>query len=99
MSTPLLSVRNLSVSFRVRPDGNRPWARARTLQAVRGVSFDLAPAETLGIVGESGSGKSTLARALIGTVPAAAGAGALARHRPAGDGTEGAPPASPATSR
>ena len=73
MSTPLLSVRDLSVSFRVRPDGNRPWARARTLQAVRGVSFDLAPAETLGIVGESGSGKSTLARALIGTVPAAAG--------------------------
>ena len=73
MSAPLLSVRDLSVTFRVRSDGSRPWARARALQAVRGACFDLAPAETLGIVGESGSGKSTLARALIGTVPASAG--------------------------
>ena len=68
MSAPLLSVRDLSVSFRVRPRGSPPWVRTQALQAVRGVSFDLAPAETLGIVGESGSGKSTLARALIGTV-------------------------------
>ena len=73
MSAPLLSVRDLSVAFPVRPDGAAPWARRRKLQAVRGVSFDLAAGETLGIVGESGSGKSTLARALIGTVPAAGG--------------------------
>ena len=73
MSAPLLSVRDLSVTFRVRPRGSPPWTRALALQAVRGVSFDLAPAETLGIVGESGSGKSTLARALIGTVPATEG--------------------------
>ena len=73
MSAPLLSVRDLSVTFRVRPRGSPPWERAQALQAVRGVSFDLAPAETLGIVGESGSGKSTLARALIGTVPASRG--------------------------
>ena len=73
MSAPLLSVRDLSVTFRVRPRGSPPWTRARPLQAVRGVSFDLAPAETLGIVGESGSGKSSLARALIGTVPATQG--------------------------
>ena len=70
---PLLSVRGLSVDFAVRPRGIRPWARARSLTAVRGVSFDLAPGETLGIVGESGSGKSTLARALVGTVPASGG--------------------------
>ena len=73
MSEPLLSVRDLSVSFAVRPRGPRPWSRARTLRAVDGVSFDLAPGETLGIVGESGSGKSTLARALIGTLPASGG--------------------------
>ena len=73
MGDLLLSVRDLSVSFAVRPKGARPWSRARALRAVDGVSFDLAAGETLGIVGESGSGKSTLARALIGTVPAAGG--------------------------
>ena len=71
MTPPLLSVRDLSVAFALRAD--RPWRRARALAAVRKVSFDLDPGETLGIVGESGSGKSTLARALIGTVPAAGG--------------------------
>ena len=73
MSAPLLSVRNLSVTFAVRPGGGRPWGRKQALRAVRDVSFDLAPGEILGIVGESGSGKSTLARALIGTVPASEG--------------------------
>ena len=73
MSAPILSVRGLSVTFSVRPEGLWPWAGARPLRAVRDVSFDLAPGETLGIVGESGSGKSTLARALVGTVPASSG--------------------------
>ena len=73
MNAPLLSVRDLSVTFSVRPEGIRPWERGRALRAVRDVCFDLAPGETLGIVGESGSGKSTLARALIGTVPASGG--------------------------
>ena len=73
MSPPLLSVRDLSVTFAVRPERARPWAPVRTLRAVEGVSFDLGTGETLGIVGESGSGKSTLARALIGTVSASGG--------------------------
>ena len=76
MNDPLLSVRGLCVTFAVRQGelrGLRPWARPQSLRAVRDVSFDLAPGETLGIVGESGSGKSTLARALIGTVPASGG--------------------------
>ncbi len=67
---PLLSVRDLRVSFPVRRDGDLPWSAPRMLQAVGGVDFDLMAGQTLGIVGESGSGKSTLARALIGLVPA-----------------------------
>ncbi|WP_460801115.1 ABC transporter ATP-binding protein [Microbacterium sp. GXF6406] len=40
---------------------------------IRGVSFEVAPGESVGVIGETGSGKSTLARALVGLVPAASG--------------------------
>jgi oligopeptide transport system ATP-binding protein len=73
MTEPLLSVRDLDVTFDIRPAGAWPWTPSRPLQAVHRVSFDLQPGETLGIVGESGSGKSTLARAIISTVPASGG--------------------------
>ena len=53
---PLLSVRNLRVSFRTAKG---------LVEAVRGVSFELHR-ERLGIVGESGSGKTQTGRAILG---------------------------------
>jgi oligopeptide transport system ATP-binding protein len=70
-SPPLLDVANLQVHFPVR---HGVFGRARaTLKAVDGVSFTLAPGETLGLVGESGCGKTTLGRAVAGLIRPAAG--------------------------
>ena len=73
MMAPILSVRDLAVNFDIRPRGAWPWTPSLRLQAVSGVSFDLAPGESLGVVGESGSGKSTVARAIVGTIPSSGG--------------------------
>jgi oligopeptide transport system ATP-binding protein len=67
----LLSVRDLTVNFRV-ARGGWPWQKAQ-LHAVNGVSFEVRRGETLRLVGESGCGKSTLARAMLGLAPVASG--------------------------
>lgn len=54
---PLLQLRNVSKTFH---------QGGKQIQAVRDVSFDLYPGETVGLVGESGSGKTTLAHTVLG---------------------------------
>jgi oligopeptide transport system ATP-binding protein len=72
MSVPLLDVRDLKVHFRVKTQGAL-LGRHVMLKALDGVSFALAPGETLGVVGESGCGKSTLGRAVLRLIPPTAG--------------------------
>lgn len=57
---PLLDVQNLAVDFKV---------HRGSIQAVRGVSFDIMPGSTVALVGESGSGKSVTAQAILGILP------------------------------
>ncbi|MDR6898472.1 ABC transporter ATP-binding protein [Rhizobium miluonense] len=59
-STPLLSVRDLSVAFH---------QGGQTSIAVDGVSFDIHKGEVLALVGESGSGKSVSANSILKLLP------------------------------
>ncbi len=59
---PLLSVKDLSVSFDIRK--SLFGKVTHRLSAVSKVAFDIYPGETLALVGESGSGKSTIGRTI-----------------------------------
>ncbi|WP_051273623.1 ABC transporter ATP-binding protein [Desulfotruncus alcoholivorax] len=60
----LLSVNNLQVHF---------TTFAGEVQAVRGVSFDLAAGEAIAVVGESGCGKSVTAQSIMKLIPSPPG--------------------------
>jgi peptide/nickel transport system ATP-binding protein/oligopeptide transport system ATP-binding protein len=67
----ILDVAGLKKHFPVRKGLLR--RQAGTVFAVDGVSFAIAPGETLGLVGESGCGKSTVARTVMRLVEPTAG--------------------------
>ncbi|MER8068122.1 dipeptide ABC transporter ATP-binding protein [Streptomyces sp. NPDC094034] len=64
MAEPILEVRELVKHYPL-TRGILFKKRIGAVRAVDGVSFSLAPGETLGIVGESGCGKSTVAKTLV----------------------------------
>ncbi len=83
MSGTDLAIRCVDVEVSYTIASHRPLIRdmlrgkkptAQTIDAIKGVSFDIHVGETVGVVGPNGSGKTTLLQATTGLVPIADGA-------------------------
>jgi ABC-type oligopeptide transport system ATPase subunit len=70
-AAPILQVENLQTYVPIR-SGLRQRVTGH-VNAVDGVSFDIAKGETLGLVGESGCGKTTVGRTLLRLIPPTGG--------------------------
>ena len=68
--TPILSVKGVVKNYTAT---GGLFGKAKETTALKNISFDLFPGETLGLVGASGCGKSTLAKALVFLDPPSAG--------------------------
>ena len=67
MTETLLDVKDVVVEYPLKGFRREPF------KALKGVSLDIRPGETVGLVGESGSGKTTLGRAVLGLAPVTGG--------------------------
>jgi peptide/nickel transport system ATP-binding protein len=67
MTELLLDAKDVIVEYPSRGFRKPPF------QALKGVSIDIRPGETVGLVGESGSGKTTIGRAVLGLAPVTGG--------------------------
>lgn len=68
---PLLEVSDLEVKFNIKKN---LWGKVtEDFIAIRKVSFDVYPGETLGIVGESGCGKTTIGRSILKLIEISSG--------------------------
>jgi peptide/nickel transport system ATP-binding protein len=67
MTDTLLDIKDVVVEYPLKGFRREPF------KALKGVSLDIRPGETVGLVGESGSGKTTLGRAVLGLAPVTGG--------------------------
>src|SRR5689334_19180150 len=65
----LLSVQDLQVAFRLGLVNGVPQRAEAVGRGEVGVSFDIAPNQTVALVGESGSGKSVTAMSIVNLLP------------------------------
>jgi len=68
VTTPFLSVRNLSKQF-----GGGAFSRKSPVKALQVITFDIPKGQVVGLVGESGSGKTTIGRSVLRLIKPTAG--------------------------